>query len=308
MSTLDYFSIKKATEYLLKLNLQPSLEAFRYYYPNLVSEEWQYAQIEKSVLFLTQKYLQEQRKVVKLLPFPTTVEYQPFLSRKRPADQISIPHGYQPHWFYRTGVDNSYSNVSSSAAHPRLNYPYHWQPQSRFSQPVSNTTNKSIVLGQYQTNPNTNYVVSSKMPFSSLHKYTSNTDPSIVAGIEKTTHTPNVRPPISSDNRNKTVSSSSKEYKKAPSPNHKKQIETNVTSEQHHGIVTTATSSSNSNLENEASNPRESLNDCSVELCKSTTDVVGEVEPQKPVRFTKANDESGYLEVKQIIRGMLDRS
>lgn len=316
MSSLDYFSIKLATEYLLKLNLQPSLEAFRYYYPNLVSEESQYAQIEKAVLFLTQQYLmreQQQHRVVRLLPFPKPVEHEPCLSRKRPADQISIPPSYQqPQWSYRTGVDNSCSNFTSSTTHPSMTYPNHWQPHSRLSQPYGNTTSKSIALGQYQTNTNTKDITSfsSTMPLSSLHENTLNADQSIKAGVAKTVQPVIVRQPIPSDDENKTVASyiSAAEDKKVPPPKPQKQVKTNVTSEQHLGTVTSATSSSTSNFENEASDPRECLSDCSVQLNKSTkdVDVASEVQPQKPIRFTKANDESGFAEVKKIIRGMLD--
>ncbi|GFH59758.1 predicted protein [Chaetoceros tenuissimus] len=253
---------------------------------------------------------QQQHRVVRLLPFPKPVEHKPCLSpRKRPADQISIPPSYQqPQWSYRTGVDNSYSNFTSSTTHPSMTYPNHWQPHSWLSQPDGH-------MGQYQANTGTNHIdsFSSTMPLPSLHENTLNTDPSVKAGVAKTVQTAIVRHPIPSDDENKTVASYvSAEDKKASSSNLKRQVETNMTSEQHHGTITTATSSSNSNLENDASNPRESLSDCSVQLSKgvqlskSTSGVAIEVQPQKPIRFTKANDESGFAEVKKIIRGMLD--
>ena len=94
MSSTAYSKLKSATQSLLDQNIEPTLEAFQYYFPDVVKDELDYASVIKRADWLKHKYIEEQRKIgidVVLVPFerPEIDTATHKKSRKRAASRVS---------------------------------------------------------------------------------------------------------------------------------------------------------------------------------------------------------------------------
>ena len=98
MSSTAYSELKSAIQSLLDRNLEPTLEAFQYYFPDVVKDELDYASVIKQADWLKHKYIEEQRKIgidVVLVPFerPEIDTATHKKSRKRAANRVSPSPG-----------------------------------------------------------------------------------------------------------------------------------------------------------------------------------------------------------------------